>query len=108
MTTGEVIALIKAFGGGGGSSGSGGLVVNVDGQTGTCDKTALEMYQAVQSGLVLLRFKIESDGVVLRDRILPVIQVSMNASSEEKYTFFTYGDSVFIGATDSSYPVLDA
>ena len=49
MTTGEVIALIKAFGGGGGSSGGGVLVVNVipEGEeTATMDKTWQEIYDA--------------------------------------------------------------
>ena len=47
MTTGEVIALIKAFGGsGGGSSGGGVLVVNVDMQTRTLDKTYKEIADA--------------------------------------------------------------
>ena len=52
MTTGEVIALIKAFGGGGGgSSGGGVLVVNVipggeESETMTMDKTWQEIYDA--------------------------------------------------------------
>lgn len=50
MTTGEVIALIKAFGGGGGgSSGGGVLVVNVipEGEeSATMDKTWQEIYDA--------------------------------------------------------------
>jgi hypothetical protein len=47
MTTGEVIALIKAFGGGsgGGSSGGGVLVVNVD-ENYTFDKTWQEIHDA--------------------------------------------------------------
>jgi hypothetical protein len=44
MTTGEVIALIKAFGGGGGgSSGGGVLVVHEDIDTGALDKTWQEI-----------------------------------------------------------------
>lgn len=53
MTTGEVIALIKAFGGsGGGSSGGGVLVANFtptrDGWT--CDKTYAEIVSAITGG----------------------------------------------------------
>ena len=49
MTTGEVIALIKAFGGGGGGSSGGGVLVvhNVD---GTLDKTWQEIVNAMASG----------------------------------------------------------
>lgn len=53
MTTGEVIALIKAFGGsGGGSSGGGVLVVHetVSGDTHTLDKTWKQIADAVDSG----------------------------------------------------------
>ncbi len=48
MTTGEVIALIKAFGGGGGSSGGGVLVVHVaqNEATFTMDKTYSEIKSA--------------------------------------------------------------
>ena len=56
MNTGEVIALIKAFGGGGGGSSGGGVLVvhTTEGSGGAnvCDKTAAEMYQAFQNGLV--------------------------------------------------------
>lgn len=45
MTTGEVIALIKAFGGGGGGSSVGPLIANdVD---GTLDKTWQEIHDAI-------------------------------------------------------------
>ena len=47
MTTGEVIALIKAIGGGGGgSSGGGVLVVHADMQTRALDKTYKEIADA--------------------------------------------------------------
>ena len=50
MTTGEVIALIKAFGGsGGGSSGGGVLVVHVSSE-GVMDKTWQQIHDAVLTG----------------------------------------------------------
>ena len=45
MTTGEVIALIKAFGGGGGGSSGGGVLVVYDVE-GTLDKTWQEIFDA--------------------------------------------------------------
>ena len=53
MNTGEVIALIKAFGGsGGGSSGAGVLVVTYT--DGTLDKTWKEIDDARKTGIVTL------------------------------------------------------
>lgn len=56
MTTGEVIALIKAFGGsGGGSSGGGVLVVHAsDDDTPVLDKTWQEISDAYSGGLVVI------------------------------------------------------
>ena len=61
MTTGEVIALIKAFGGGGGgSSGGGALKVGVtvtesgDETTYTLDKTWQQIHDALLSGGAVL------------------------------------------------------
>lgn len=48
MTTGEVIALIKALGGSGGGSGGGVLVVTDT--DGTLDKTAGEIFAAAELG----------------------------------------------------------
>lgn len=55
MTTGEVIALIKAFGGGGGSSGGGALVVNetISEGTHTLDKTWKEISDAANAGTII-------------------------------------------------------
>lgn len=60
MTTGEVIALIEAFGGGSGGSSSGGvLVVNVtldtNTDTYTADKTASEIWTGLQNGVVIFK-----------------------------------------------------
>ena len=61
MTTGEVIALIKAFGGGGGGSSGGGVLVVHD-VDGTLDKTWQEIADA---GFATLR--IEDDiGITCR------------------------------------------
>lgn len=55
MTTGEVIALIKAFGGsGGGSSGGGVLVVHWNNDYTALDKTGQDILTAVQTGPVFL------------------------------------------------------
>lgn len=65
MNTGEVIALIKAFGGsGGGSSGGGVLVVNIDEEHTTLDKTWQEIYDAVKNGTVVIFLQNMSDGEI--------------------------------------------
>lgn len=53
MTTGEVIALIKALGGSGGG-GSGGGVLVVTNTNGTLDKTWQEIHDAFVSGGCLI------------------------------------------------------
>lgn len=59
MTTGEVIALIKAFGGSGGGGGSSNIVIEMtaehdeSGTMFTSTMTAEEMYQAYASGAVI-------------------------------------------------------
>lgn len=53
MTTGEVIALIKAFGGSGGGSSGGGVLVVHDVE-GTLDKTWQEIHDAMESSLVVV------------------------------------------------------
>ena len=64
MNIGEVIALIKAFGGsGGGSSGGGVLVVNVTETERdthyiyTCDKTAGEILSALEEKAVIFKYE---------------------------------------------------
>lgn len=62
MTTGEVIALIKAFGGsGGGSSGGGVLVVHYE--NGVLDKTWQEIHDAVASGQFVVIQSENDDGI---------------------------------------------
>lgn len=65
MTTGEVIALIKAFGGGGGgSSGGGVLYVTTDGIPVVLSKNLDEIQTALDGGkVVMLKHESSSDGV---------------------------------------------
>ena len=68
MTTGEVIALIKAFGGsGGGSSGGGVLVVGITYNDQTevyeCNKTAGEIWTAYAAGSNVVFSDTEYDDV---------------------------------------------
>lgn len=62
MTTGEVIALIKAFGGGGGSSGGGVLMVHetISESTHTLDKTWKQISDAANAGTII--YYITQDG----------------------------------------------
>ena len=61
MSTGKVIGLINALAGdsgsGGGSSGGGVLVVTVDNQTWTLDKTWQEIYDAASTSAVVLVYE---------------------------------------------------
>ena len=56
MTTGEVIALIKAFGGGSGGGGTGGGVLVVHDVSGTLDKTWKEIADAASAGIMPVLF----------------------------------------------------
>lgn len=58
MTTGEVIALIKALSGGGGSGGGALVVHDVD---GTLDKTWQEIHDAMLNGIVMVNV-VDADG----------------------------------------------
>lgn len=118
MNTGEVIALIKAFGGsGGGSSGGGVLIVHstYDDDTGieTLDTTAKVIMTAMKSGLVMCVSDEESFANVL-------LFVSAFWDEEEGYIFIraeSPGDSEsvlkpalcsrFVAAGDNDYPVTD-
>lgn len=95
MTTGEVIALIKAFGGSGGGSGGGVLVVNVT-EDGVCDKTWQEIHDAfVSTGVV---FSI--DGT-----LKACDEVGLYARTQNYYV--TVSNLDYLAATTSDYPVRD-
>lgn len=61
MTTGEVIALIKALSGGGGSGGAGVLVVTDT--DGTLDRSWQEIYDAAENGIPTALRVIEDDNI---------------------------------------------
>lgn len=62
MTTGEVIALIKAFGGSGGGSGGGMLVVHAsDAEIPVLDKTWTEIKDAWDSGSIVITVTADND-----------------------------------------------
>lgn len=100
MTTGEVIALIKAFGGGGGSSGGGVLVVHdVD---GTLDKTWQEIFNAMASGGEVLVF-------VSNENIegVQVISEALNEGVGQRPYFVKIGMMTFSCETANDYPAAD-
>lgn len=98
MTIGEIIALIKAFGGsGGGSSGGGVLVVHIamDGDYWVCDKTAYEIWTATQSGIVLFMFGDSAEGTIY----------SLKSAENAGGYAFGFGDSYLATATNGTdYP----
>ena len=103
MTTGEVIALIKAFGGGGGSSGGGVLEISVDNDTGELNKTWQEIHDAVLSGKRCIVMEELLAGVVWPHIITDVYMVS-NPGGDISYnvssgSFYAYTDSA------DGYPV---
>ena len=63
MNTGEVIALIKAFGGSGGGGSSGGGVLVVHYENGALDKTWQEIHDAVVAGQFILIQSENDDGI---------------------------------------------
>ena len=108
MTTGEVIALIKAFGsgGGGGSSGGGVLVVNLTAsETGyTCDKTAAEIMDGINNGAVI--FKDAGDDYA---DISYVVDVSYSEADGYTFGVFTNGNNAqkyYTAASGTDYPAV--
>ena len=109
MTTGEVIALIKAFGGsGGGSSGGGVLIITEDGGTGTLDKTWQEIHDAEFALIV---------NVVGQNykSFIPVIEVNEDSGSYTVTTCATFNNSgeavfsigVYAASSANGYPVAE-
>lgn len=105
MTTGEVIALIKAFGGsGGGSSGGGVLVVNADAATGTLGKTWQEIHDALAQGILCVTVHAEDD-YVEQDQI---VAVSVSAGYYSVFALAAHGTPVVLkwaAASTDGYPV---
>lgn len=111
MTTGEVIALIKAFGGGGGGSSGGGVLV-VHMSAGTLDKTWAEIADAVSEKPVLIIFV---NDVNRTTTVLYVTGVQRASKAGEKYyvTAFSpvaggieYSIVTFAANTSGDYPVI--
>jgi hypothetical protein len=106
MTTGEVIALIKAFGGGGGgSSGGGVLEITVDGDTGAFNKTWQEIHDAVMSGKLCILVDL-MDGVnVGTHMVTDAYMAAPPGSGNIEYNVATVNS---FATTDSAngYPVM--
>lgn len=106
MTTGEVIALIKAFGGGGGSSGSGVLVVHD--VNGTLDKTWQEIYSAIENGSIPI---VTGTPMSTQAYITILGQLSGGMPPTMKYNVYNLGANImtdeplYVADTSSDYPV---
>lgn len=93
MTTGEVIALIKAFGGSGGGSSGGGVLVVHD-TDGTLDKTWQEIHDAMESSLV----------VVLSNSTDTNLVTGVMYDSEQDDPYLVYGFETYACSNTSDYP----
>lgn len=117
MTQGEVIALIKAFGGsgGGGGGGSSPLVINVTitdiadtAGHGTMDKTAGEIFAAMQTTGALWKASATvdyGDGDVNTSYVAPL--VTGYCIEQAAYRFSDYMNSEWTAATSDDYPEAD-
>ena len=101
MTTGEVIALIKAFGGGGGSSGGGMYIVNINVDTMTLDKKWSEIKAAL-----------DADKIVIVKSVYGEVSYLAHIAYDEDYPLAPYRCSFissepvdFGAATENGYPV---
>lgn len=101
MTTGEVIALIKALSGGGGSGG--GVLVVTD-TNGTLDKTAGEIFAAAELGGACIKNVDELPG---GDTVVNYSYITQYAFSMFGYRFAYYnGELVEYNASSADdYPV---
>jgi hypothetical protein len=95
MTTGEVIALIKAFGGGG-SSGGGVLVVDADSNY-ALNKTYKEITDAVISVMRI------NNG----DGNYSFQQLKNFGYDEHDGYYVTYGGDSFVTDSENGYPAFD-
>ena len=101
MTTGEVIALIKAFGGGGGgSSGGGVLVVHATGEDDarTLDKTWQQIHDALLSGGAV---------IALSDQNVEIIRSVAYSNIGSSYYVETGSGEGFVTAEADGYPVVE-
>lgn len=98
MTTGEVIALIKAFGGGGGGS-SGGGVLAVNDDNGTLDKTWQEIADAVATtgAAIVYEFGGHVSGAAT------VIECAPNLLDGKFYVYFGK-ESAYKASSADGYP----
>ena len=94
MTTGEVIALIKALGGSGGGSGGGVLVVTDT--EGTLDKTLQEIHDAMLSGGAVV-------SATNPARVDQVIEASFDDRANA-YDLIVRGDLYYSASSASGYP----
>lgn len=100
MTTGEIIALIKAFGGGGGGSSGGGVLVVHDVE-GVLDKTWQEIVNAMASGGATFVYG-SSENIV-------VVQVITNAYYDEgggRPYIVQIGRDTYTSQTANDYPMI--
>lgn len=110
MDTGKTIALIKAFGGSGGGGGGGeNLVVHMDADTFTLDKTWQEIFTAVSTGIPAS----VSSAVDAVAELCPIVKVfsgdggyyvSAVAIDDTGYSSVVY---TYIATTANDYPVMD-
>jgi hypothetical protein len=104
MTTGEVIALIKAFGGGsgGGSSGGGVLVLHED-ENGTLDKTWQEIHDALGAGTLVTVVYVDGN-----DAFCTIIGATSNVNNVYGLYQAGYGpganDPIYTASSANSYP----
>lgn len=97
MTTGEVIALIKAFGGSGGGSSGGGVLVVHD-VNDTLDKTWKEIHDA---GFCVCVF-----GDEYETNFAPIYNIGINTDPDEWYVLFGTSESGrnYSASSETGYP----
>ena len=115
VTTGEVIGLIKAFGGssgGGGGSSSAPLIINVtitdiDGMsgTGTMDKTAGEIFAAMQTtGAIWKATAMFNGGDEDFEESLAVPLIAAYRYNGTQFMFSDWLNGEWMAATADDYP----
>lgn len=111
VTTGEVIGLIKAFGGGSGGGGGGGSAVTVlnctvdSNSVLTVPMKAGELATAMEQGVIMLKYRfLYNDGD--NDHTVDVSDILYGASCEDEtsYSFATYTSTALYADTSNDYP----